>query len=118
MSNSVIGGDYKNGVLEFGFGGKVSITYWKGFLKTGTVIINRETVANYQIIDKNSTKSFSSGLARGAVGGALFGPVGAIAGANSAKSKDTYLVEVQFKDGCRSLLELDKNGFYLLTNAL
>ena len=118
MANSVIGGDYKNGVIEFGFKGKISITCVKGLLKTETILVNRETVESYQIIDKNSTKSFSSGLARGAIGGALLGPVGAIAGASTAKTKSTYLVEVQFKDGHKSLLELDKNGFYLLTNAL
>lgn len=118
MSNSVIGGDYKNGVINFSFGGKVSITYFKGLMKTETIDVNRNTVSNYSVIDKESKKSFSSGLARGAVGGALLGPVGAVVGASTAKSKNTYLVEIQFKDGCHSLLELDKNGFYLLTHAL
>ena len=118
MSNMVVGGDYKNGVLNFSFGGKVSIDCVKGFMKVETIHINRETVADYQIIDKESKKSFSSGLVRGAVGGALFGPVGALAGASTAKSKNKYLVELHFKNGCKSLLELDKNGFYLLTNAL
>ena len=40
-----------------------------------------------------------SGVARGAVGAALFGGIGAITGANSAKKNSDYTVSIIFKDG-------------------
>lgn len=47
---------------------------------------------------------------RGAVGGALLGPIG-LAAAVTAKNKNTYLVAVYYKDGDKSLLEMDERVY-------
>ena len=48
----------------------------------------------------------SSGVIKGAVGGALFGGVGAIAGASSGKNKGGYTVSIIFKDGTKFSIDL------------
>ena len=65
------------------------------------------TISNYNIISGDTRKSMSSSIIRGAVGGALFGGVGALAGGLSAKNKTKYTIAVEFKNGGRSLIEID-----------
>ena len=57
------------------------------------------------------------GVARGLVGGALLGPVGLLAGGLSAKNKGIYQVAVQFKDGSRSLIEIDDKIYKALISS-
>lgn len=112
--NMVLEGEYKNKVVTFSMGGKVYISL--GLTKK--LYLNTDTVESYEVVNEEAQKSMSSGLMRGLVGGALLGPVGALAGGLSAKSKNTYLVAVQFKDGKRSLLELDNSLYKLLIQKL
>lgn len=100
--NSVIEGDYK-GKMVLNPTGKPYITI--GFGKK--LYLNKETVEEYQLIDEDTRKSAASGVARGLVGGALLGPVGMLAGGLSAKNKSAVMVTIQFKDGKKSLLEID-----------
>lgn len=99
--NKVIAGDY-NGKPVVSSLGTVAIS--NGFRP---VQVNSSTVESYELITDEHRKSAASGVARGLVGGALLGPVGMLAGGLSAKSKGIYQVAVQFKDGKRSLLEVD-----------
>ena len=92
--NAAISGDYK-GVLTIGFT-CVKIHY--GFFKT--MRLNRDTVERL--------------FTRGAVGGFLLGPAGMIAGSLSAKTNSIYRVAVYFRDGKRSLLEVDGNLYSTL----
>lgn len=101
--NRVIAGDYA-GKLVVG-GGMAQAGISLGLIKQ--LYINKMTVENYELISDEHKKSASSGIARGLVGGALLGPVGMLAGGLSAKNKGIYHVAVQFKDGKRSLLEVD-----------
>lgn len=80
--------------------------------------INKTTVESYEVINKESTKSVASGVARGIVGGALLGGVGAIAGAASAKNKGSYTVSILFKDGKKCLCELDDYMYKRLVEVL
>lgn len=73
-------------------------------------IVSPEYVDHYELIDQSSSKSMSSAIMRGAVGGALLGPVG-LAAAVTAKNKSTYLVAVYYKDGEKSLLEMDESVY-------
>lgn len=61
------------------------------------------------IVGSTSQKSVTSGVARGLVGNALFGTVGAIAGAGSAKSKNETTFLVVYSDGSR-VTETVKTG--------
>ena len=110
--NNVHGGDYRGGV--------VLITFTKGAyiqIKGQKIMLNRDTVAEYEIIDTNEQISAKKkgGITRGIVGGALFGVPGAIIGTSTAKtkvkSKKSYLVNVWSVDGKHSVLQLDESTF-------
>jgi hypothetical protein len=108
--NKVIAGDYE--------GQNVSLVL--GNLSIGErdfIPVNRDTVEAYELLGDEKRKSAASGVARGLVGGALLGPIGLLAGGMSAKSKGVYQVAVVFKDGKRSLLELDDKRYKALMKA-
>lgn len=103
MKNFVIAGDYKGKGLMY--------TANKLILATGffqKIIIDKTTLESYEVLTEEHVKSATSGVARGLVGGALLGPVGMLAGVISAKKKGTYHIVLEFKDGKRSLAEVDK----------
>ena len=106
--NTVIAGDYLNGVVVDEFD-KLVISVTKEF-----AVINAKTVKAYELVTEDTQKSAASGIARGIVGGALLGGVGAIAGAASGKTKGTYQVAVEFVNGKKSLLQLDTKAYQTL----
>ncbi|MGE6514607.1 hypothetical protein [Lysinibacillus sphaericus] len=99
--NKVIAGDYLNcsAIKTLGF---ISIN--TGFKKI--LELDQTTVEGYELITEEHRKSAVSGVSRGLVGGVLLGPVGLLAGL-SAKNKGTHVVAIEFKDGKKSLLEID-----------
>lgn len=101
--NKVIAGDYEGKKVD---GGGLSPAFiMVGMFKS--INLDNKNVESYEIITDEHRKSAKSGVARGLMGGALLGPVGMLAGGVSAKSKGIYQVAIQFKDGKRSLLEID-----------
>jgi hypothetical protein len=102
MANKVIAGDYAENPVMFA-AGKIFIAY-KLFKN---LYLDKSNVESYEVITDDIRKSAASGIARGAVGGILLGPVGMLGGALSAKNKGTYQIALQFKDGKRSLIEVD-----------
>lgn len=112
MVSTVIAGEYKGSGINAGFN---SITICKGFKR---IKLTKDMVESYELITDDHRKSAASGIARGLVGGALLGPVGMLAGGLSAKNKGTYQVAVEFKDGKRSLLELDDLTYKTLIKIL
>lgn len=111
--NAVVEGTYKGKSVDIHSGTPYIST---GFMKK--VYLNKDTVESHEVLDSSSQKSMSSGIMRGLVGGALLGPVGMLAGGVSAKKKGTYLVAVQFKDGNKSLLEVDNDIYQSLIKKL
>ena len=103
--NKVIAGDYekKKVSLESTLSGKRAIIEAGIFKK---VALDKSTVESYEVVDESSRKSAASAVGRAAVGGFFLGPVG-LAAALSAKSKGIHTIAIQFKDGTRSLLEVD-----------
>ena len=99
--NRVIAGDYEG----FSVSASVGVAKLGGLFAGPT--LDRYSVESYELVTDQHTKSFSSGMVRGAVGGALLGPVGMLAGGLSAKNKGIYQVAIYFRDGKRSLLEVD-----------
>lgn len=99
--NKVIAGDYQGSPIGATFG---SATIIRGF--TDGISIDKHLVEAYEIITDEHRKSAVSGVARGAVGAVLLGPIGLLAGL-SAKSKGIYTVALKFKDGKNSLIEVD-----------
>lgn len=76
-----------------------------GFMKM--YYLDKNSVERYELITDEHRKSATSGVARGIVGGVLLGPVGMLAGGLSAKNKGIYQIAIEFKDGKKSLIEVD-----------
>ena len=66
---------------------------------------------------QEGNSSMGSGVAP-AVGAALFGGIGAIAGANSAKKNSDYTVSIIFKDGTKALCFLDADNYKALVRIM
>jgi hypothetical protein len=113
MANRVIAGDYK--------GKGITCAAGDVFINTSIskpVKLDKFTVQSYEVITEEHRKSAASGVARGLVGGALLGPVGMLAGGLSAKNKGKYQIAIQFKDGKKSLLEVNEKIYKLLIKKL
>jgi len=87
------------------------------FTQSRKIPIDKTTVDSYEVIGEESSTSASSAVARGALGAALLGPIG-IAAALSAKKKGVYTLAIQFKDGKKSLLEVDDAAYKMLVKVL
>lgn len=110
--NKVIAGDYNGNIIGQALGNPYLST---GLIKS--IQLNNTTVESYELITDEHRKSAKSGVARGLVGGALLGPVGMLAGGMSAKSKGIYQIALQFKDGKRSLIEVDDKIYKAIIKA-
>lgn len=100
--NMVIAGDYVGkGITNVG--GVVQI-----FLdRQNYILLDKFSIDIYDVITEDTRKSAASGVARGAIGAALLGPVGMLAGL-SAKNKSIVTIAIRFKDGKNSLIEVDE----------
>lgn len=107
MKNKVIAGDYTNQGIIYS-GQYVQIV--TGFMKT--ISLNKETIEKYEIISEEQRKSGTSAILRGGLGATVLGPVGLLAGM-SAKNKGTYQIAIEFKDGKKSLIEIDDKAYKL-----
>jgi len=76
--------------------------------QSGTIEINRNTVRKHEVVTSNHRKSAVSGIMRGLIGEYIFDSVGLIGGTTSAKNRGDYIVAVEFRDGRRSLIEIDE----------
>lgn len=110
--NAVIAGDYLNKAIVAS-GSRVCIS--TGLFKL--LDINKTNVIDYEVVDQESRKSAASAVGRGLVGSLLLGPVGALAGL-SAKSKGTHVLAIQFKDGKKSLIEIDDKKYKVIMKSL
>lgn len=113
VKNEVIAGDYT--------GRKVRCTHNRIIFDRmfyRPIEVNDSTVNKYEVIDQDSTKNFMSAFGRGIVGNALFGLVGMVSGIMSANNSTAVLVSIEFKNGDKSLIEIDKNIYKALLKAL
>lgn len=100
--NAVIAGDYeKKKVVNTAKGIYIVL----GFTKM--VEVNKETVESWDELDSSVKTSGVSAVSRGLAGSLILGPAGLLVGL-TAKKKGTHIVAVQFKDGKKSLLEVDE----------
>lgn len=112
MAGRVISGEYEGRDISIFAGTIILMT---GLMKS--IEINKNTVDSYEVIDQTSRKKVTSAVGRAAVGSFLLGPVGLVAGV-SAKNKGTYLIALQFKDGKRSLIEVDDKIYKAIARTL
>lgn len=66
--------------------------------------LSKTYISSYTVIDESNKDQYS--FWKGALGVALFGGLGAIAGVNGKKKKE-YLIAIEWKDGEKSLISLD-----------
>lgn len=111
MKNVVVAGDYKNSAISLGFTG----LYISAFPKK--VKISKENVEEYEVLNEEQKTSGASAIGRAAVGSFFLGPVGLLAGA-TAKKKGIHTIAIQFKDGKKSLLEIDDKMYKELVRVL
>lgn len=100
--NKVIAGDYKGKSVTCPLLSKPRII--AAGLKV--ILIDKDTVEQYEVAGEQSQIDSGSAFNRAVVGTALFGPMGFMAGA-TAKRKGIHQIAILFKDGKRSLIEVD-----------
>ena len=76
-----------------------------------TITINKQSVKSYTVIDESNKDQYS--FWKGALGVALLGGIGAVAGLRGKKNKE-YLVALEWKDGDKSLISIDENNYKVL----
>ena len=103
--NIVIAGAYEGKEIQK-VGNFISIKGGGLFSNFTPIPINKSTVESYDVVDENYRKSATSAVGRGLVGGFLLGPVGLLAGL-SAKNKGAHTLQLNFKDGNKSLILVD-----------
>lgn len=108
--NTVIAGDYEGKIVCNNNAGVYIPLNFSGSKK---VKLDKENIETYEVITEETRKSASSGIMRGAVGAAILGPVGLLAGV-SAKNKGLFTVAIKFKDGKNSLIEIDDKVYKVL----
>ena len=102
--NQVIEGKFKGQYLIKDVNNIVSISY--GFFKSYQ--ITKENVEKIELLTAEKSKDIGRSVARGLVGGILLGPVGLVAGALVGKDSNINRFEITYKDGEKSLVEVDK----------
>jgi hypothetical protein len=93
--NYVVEGKYKNRKILGGLSLDIDVELQP---------LNKRYISSYTVIDESNKDQYS--FWKGALGVALFGGLGAIAGVNGKKKKE-YLIAVEWKDGEKSLISLD-----------
>lgn len=71
-------------------------------------------VAEIEVIDESSEKSVASAATRGFIGEMLFGPIG-LAAAGTARRDERCILGIVFRDGQRSVLDVDGELCRLVT---
>lgn len=101
MNNCVMEGKYKN--LKIDFGNSIWIKD-----NPYSRIMNKYSISSYTVIDESNKDQYS--VWKGALGVALLGGFGAVAGIGGKKKKE-YLIAIEWKDGEKSLICLDDEAY-------
>ena len=111
--NIVLEGKLKNSEL---YCREDVITHQKAIIPMrGGWSFRKPYVTSYTLIDESNKDQYS--FWKGALGVALFGGIGAIAGLKGKKSKE-YLVAIQWKDGEKSLICIDDECYKTLVKCM
>lgn len=100
--NIVLEGKYKNSKIK----GTSDLR-----IVDNMMLICKNQVKSYTVIDESNKDQYS--FWKGALGVALLGGIGAVAGLRGKKNKE-YLVALEWKDGDKSLISIDENNYKVL----
>lgn len=115
--NQVISG-YGAGANIFNSGSALSFKLGNNLGERVIVKNNRyNSVVSYDVLNEDIVKSGTSAVLKGMLGSALIGNAGLLAGI-SAKNVGIYTIAIEFKDGKRSLIEIDDVYYKVLMKRL
>lgn len=118
--NKVLSGDYVDDSVRIeGLGTQLVFGYGKDndLFTTTHITLDKSTVESYEVLTEDKVKSAASTILRAGAGALLLGPVGLLAGV-SGKTKGIYNVAILFKDGKKSLIEIDDKHYKVLMKVL
>lgn len=110
--NRVISGDYQGKLVGHGSGNPF---IWLSFTKF--LFLDSTTVASVVVLDEDSEISVASAATRRFVGEMLFGPIG-LAAAATAKRSGVHVLEIRFRNGKRSVLEVDDKVYEAICGSI
>ena len=102
--NTVLEGKYKNNKITCGTQLRVDLDPF-----------NKRYISSYTVIDETNKDQYS--FWKGALGVALLGGVGAIAGIHG-KNKKEYLIAIEWKDGEKSLILIDDEYYKVFVKSM
>lgn len=102
--NYVLEGKYKNEKITHGT-----------LLYTDSSPFSKRYISSYTIIDKSNKDQYS--FWKGALGVALFGGIGAVAGIGG-KNKKEYLIAIEWKDGEKSLILINDEYYKVFVKSM
>lgn len=89
-------------------------TFSDGF-KIKTYTVNKKQVSSYTVIDETNKDQYS--FWKGALGVALLGNFGAVAGIGG-KNKKEYLIAIEWKDGEKSLIFINDEYYKVFVKSM
>ncbi len=104
--NMVVAGDYR-GLPVSNINNCVQIYYDK----KKYILLDKYEVERYEVLLEENQNSATNMAVRGAVGDAIFGEPGMLAGALSGKNKGIFTIAIYFKNGKKSLIEIDTKTY-------
>ncbi len=102
--NYVIEGQYKNEKISCGT-----------LLRTISSPFSKRYISSYTVIDESNKDQYS--FWKGALGVALFGGFGAVAGIGG-KNKKEYLIAIEWKDGEKSLILINDEYYKVFVKSM
>lgn len=102
--NYVLEGKYKNEKITHG-----------SLLRTDSSPFSKRYISSYTLIDENNKDQYS--FWKGALGVALFGGIGAVAGING-KNRKEYLIAIEWKDGEKSLILINDEYYKVFVKSM
>ena len=106
-SNIVLEGKFKDEKIY-------GSSFADGF-KISTWSANKKNISSYAVIDETNKDQYS--FWKGALGVALFGGFGAVAGIHGKKRKE-YLIAIEWKDGEKSLILIDDEYYKVFMKSM
>ena len=103
-----------NVILE-GSGKGSNISQYRSYLITDVYSLQKPYVTSYTLINENNKSQYS--FWKGALGVALLGGVGAVAGIGGKKTSE-YLIAVEWKNGEKSLICLDDKFYKVFVQSM
>ena len=102
--NFILEGKYKNEKITSG-----------SLLYVDSSPFSKRYISSYTVIDESNKDQYS--FWKGALGVALFGGIGAVAGI-SGKNKKEYLIAIEWKDGDKSLILINDEYYKVFVKSM